>query len=250
MFQDEAAHEALAAIPVETDAQYEVPFEDGGSYKEILKDEFVRSALEDDVVRLAVIDEDVRTLLAEDWIKSSLTNDEVRGWLKGAAESSRDVEDVRSENAGRDEFKAEGEGGERFKAISEDFDEFKAVSDDAAEFKAALESNPTLKKAVFEHIEVFNRAAYEPEFQKALQRSVADFQKMEELFGKAVIGNRTLAFALAENPDSFMKAVQLAKIPELQKMDEGMRRAILTNKSVQEAVLARTVEFEKANQGY
>jgi hypothetical protein len=73
---------------------------------------------------------------------------------------------------------------------------------------------------------------------------------MEELFGKAVIGNRTLAFALAEDPDTFMKAVQLAKIPELQKMDEGMRRAVLTNKSVQDAIFARTVEFGKANEGF
>lgn len=259
-------------IPID-DPSGEIPIDDEASFEEILSDEFVRAALADDMVRNALLDEYLREALAEEWLQAALDDAEVQAWLKEAAErgledfktagdreefkAAGDREEFKSEDS-RDEFKAAGDrdefkaAGDRdeFKAVGPDLDEFKATSDDAEQFKAALEANPALRKAVFEHAAVFQKAAFDSDFRRALQRSVDDFARMEAAFGKAVIGNRTLAFALAEDADGFFRAVQLARIPELQKMDAGMRRALLTNKTVQDAVLARAVEFHKAEEGF
>ena len=272
IFETDETRESLAAIPID-DAGYEVPTEDiardmpiddnGGdpSYKEVFDDEFVQAALRDDRVRGALLDDYVRELMGEDWFKAALDDQEVQRWLKDLADTSEELEEFKSDedreefkadedreefktDLDREEFKADQDR-EEFKAAMEDVEEFKATTEEVEQFKAALEGSPELKKAVFEHAEVFHKAATEPGFQKALQEGSAGFAKMESLLGKAVMENGTLARAIAEDPETFQKAVQLAKIPELQKMDEGMRKAVLTNKSVQEVVFARATEFEK-----
>ena len=258
---DDARHDtpigdARSDTPIE-DARRDIPIEDGRSdvpMEDFFNEDHIRQALMDDNIRLAVLDQYVKELMGQEWFKAGLDDSDVQDWIKEAAEREDEgLEEFKPEDAGdTEEFKTDnGEGGlEEFAIDQDEFEDFKTENEDLEEFRTALESNPELKRAIFEHAAIFQRAAEDNEFRGDLEKAVADFQKVEAMFGKAVIENGTLARAIAEDPEVFLKAAQLAKIPEFGKMDEGMRRAILTNKSVQEAVFARTTEFEKTEGGF